>query len=90
LGYRKNTKEDKEFRDAVKNDELPDYYKILGVSREATHEEIKKKFREMAKKTHPDKTKEDSEEAMVELNRAYEILSDEESKERYDKYLKID
>jgi len=44
----------------------------------------------MAKKTHPDKTKEDSEEAMVELNRAYEILSDEESKERYDKYLKID
>ena len=90
FGYRKNTKEDKEFRDAVKNDELPDYYKILGVSREATHEEIKKKFREMAKKTHPDKTKEDSEEAMVELNRAYEILSDEESKERYDKYLKID
>ena len=90
LGYRKNTNEDKEFRDAVKNDELPDYYKILGVSREATHEEIKKKFREMAKKTHPDKTKEDSEEAMVELNRAYEILSDEESKERYDKYLKID
>ncbi|MCJ8307076.1 MAG: J domain-containing protein [Nitrosopumilus sp.] len=90
LGYRKNTKEDKAFRDAVKNDELPDYYKILGVSREATHEEIKKKFREMAKKTHPDKTKEDSEEAMVKLNRAYEILSDEESKERYDKYLKID
>ena len=90
LGYRKNTREDKEFRDAVKNDELPDYYKILGVSKEATQEEIKKKFREMAKKTHPDKTKEDSDEAMAELNKAYEILSDEESKERYDKYLKID
>ncbi len=90
LGHRKNTKEDKEFRDAVKNDELPDYYEILGVSKEATQEEIKKKFREMAKKTHPDKTKEDSEEAMVELNKAYEILSDEERRERYDKYLKID
>ena len=90
VGHRKNTKEDKEFRDAVKNDELPDYYEILGVSKEATQEEIKKKFREMAKKTHPDKTKEDSEEAMVELNKAYEILSDEERRERYDKYLKID
>ncbi|MEO2265468.1 MAG: DnaJ domain-containing protein [Nitrosopumilus sp.] len=89
LGYRKNTKEDKEFRDAVKNNEIPDYYEILGVSKEATQEEIKKKFREMVKKTHPDKTKEDSEEAMVELNKAYEMLSDEERKERYDKYLKI-
>jgi len=88
--YRKNTKEDKEFRDAVKNDELPDYYEILGVSKEATQEEIKKKFREMAKKTHPDKTKEDSEEAMVELNKAYEVLSDKERRERYDKYLKTD
>ena len=44
----------------------------------------------MAKKTHPDKTTEDSEEAMVELNKAYDILSDEERRERYDKYLKID
>jgi molecular chaperone DnaJ len=90
VGYRKNTKEDKEFRDAVKNDELPDYYEILGVSKEATQEEIKKKFREMAKKTHPDKTKEDSEEEMVELNKAYEILSDEERREKYDRYLKVD
>jgi DnaJ-class molecular chaperone len=44
----------------------------------------------MAKKTHPDKTEENSEEAMVKLNMAYEILSDKERKERYDKYLKID
>ena len=90
LGSRKNTKEDREFRDAVKNNELPNYYKVLGVSKDATSEEIKNKFRELVKKTHPDKTKEDSEEAMVELNKAYEILSDEERKERYDKYLKID
>ena len=90
LGARKNTKEDREFRDAAKNDELPNYYEVLGISKDATQEEIKKKFRDLAKKTHPDRTKEDSEEAMVELNKAYEILSDKERKERYDKYIKID
>ena len=90
MGYRKNIEEDKKFRDAVKNDELPDYYEILGVSKEATQEEIKKKFRELAKKTHPDKTKEDSEEEMVELNKAYEVLSDEGSRKKYDRYLKVD
>jgi len=90
LGKRKNTKEDKEFRDAARNDELPNYYETLGVTRDATQEEIKNKFRELAKKTHPDKTKEDSEEEMVELNKAYEILSDVENREKYDKYLKVD
>jgi len=90
LGKRKNTKEDKEFRDAARNDELPNYYETLGVTRDATQEEIKNKFRELAKKTHPDKTKEDSEEEMVELNKAYEVLSDVENREKYDKYLKVD
>jgi len=90
LGKRKNTKEDKEFRNAARNDELPNYYEALGVPRDATQEEIKKKFRELAKKTHPDKTKEDSEEEMVELNKAYEVLSDEELREKYDRYLKVD
>ena len=50
LGTRKNTKEDKEFRDAVTKNELPDYYKILGVARDATPEKIKKEFRELVKK----------------------------------------
>ncbi len=90
IGKRKNTKEDREFRDAAINNELPNYYKILGISKDATQGEIKKKFRELAKKTHPDKTKKDSEEEMVELNKAYEILSDEKSREKYDKYLKVD
>jgi len=90
LGKSKYTKEDKEFSDAVRNDELPNYYEILGIPRDATQGEIKKKFRELAKKTHPDKTNEDSEEEMVELNKAYEVLSDEESREKYDKYLKVD
>ena len=88
LGKRKNTKEDKEFREAALNDELPDYYEILNVSKDATPEEIKKKFRELAKKTHPDKTKKDSEEEMSEINKAYEILSDKEQKEKYDRYFK--
>jgi len=90
VGKRRNTKEDREFRDAAINDELPNYYEILGIPRDATQGEIKKKFRELAKKTHPDKTKEDSEEEMVELNKAYEVLSDEQSRKKYDRYLKVD
>jgi molecular chaperone DnaJ len=89
LGQRRNTKDDKEFREASNNDELPNYYEVIGVSKDATPDEIKKKFREMAKKTHPDKTKEDSEDEMAELNKAYEVLSDKERKEKYDRYLKV-
>jgi molecular chaperone DnaJ len=89
LGQRKNTKEDKEFREAANNDELPNYYEVIGVSKDATPDEIKKKFRELAMKTHPDKTKEDSENEMAELNKAYEILSDKERREKYDRYLKV-
>jgi molecular chaperone DnaJ len=90
LGHRSNTKEDKEFRDALNNDELPNYYEIIGVAKDSTPEEIKKKFRELAKKTHPDKTKENSEEEMAELNKAYEILSDKELREKYDRYFRVD
>ncbi len=90
LGQRRNTKEEKEFRDAANSNELPNYYEVIGVSRDATADEIKKKFRELAMKTHPDKTKEDSENEMAELNKAYEVLSDKEQKEKYDRYLKLD
>ena len=64
------------------------FYDILGVKKDATAEQIKKSFRELAKKTHPDKTKEDSEQEMIKINKAYEVLSDEESKEKYDRYFK--
>jgi curved DNA-binding protein CbpA len=74
----------------VTNDNLPNYYDVLGVETNATAEEIKKNFRELAKKTHPDKTKDDSEEEMIKINKAYEILSDDVSKERYDRYLNKD
>jgi molecular chaperone DnaJ len=90
LGKRRNTKEDKEFREAAINNELPNYYEILGIPRNATQGEIKKKFREIAKKIHPDKTKEDSDEEMAELNKAYEVLSDKGSRKKYDRYLKTD
>ena len=90
IGTRKNTKEDAEFRNAARNNELPNYYEDLGVLKDATQEKIKNKFRELATKTNPDKTKEDSDEEMVELNKAYEVLSDEENRKKYDRYLKID
>ena len=88
IGKRGNTKQEKEFRDELANENLPDYYEILGVKKDATAEQIKKSFRELAKKTHPDKTKDDSEEEMIKINKAYEILSDEKSKEKYDRYFK--
>ena len=88
IGKRGNTKQEREFRDQIENNDLSNYYKILGVKRNASPEEIKKNFRELAKKTHPDKTKENSEQEMIKINKAYEILSDVESKEKYDKYMK--
>ncbi|WP_299292259.1 DnaJ domain-containing protein [Nitrosopumilus sp.] len=90
IGQRTSTKDDKKFREASINDELPNYYEMLGVDIDASPDEIKSRFRELAKKTHPDKTKEDSEKEMAELNKAYEVLSDEESKKRYDRYFKKD
>ena len=88
IGKRGNTKQEREFRDQVENNDLPNYYEILGVKIDASSEEIKKNFRELAKKTHPDKTKEDTEQEMIKINKAYEVLSDVESKEKYDKYMK--
>jgi molecular chaperone DnaJ len=90
IGKRGNSKQEREFRDNITNDNLPNYYEILGVKIDAKPEEIKKNFRELAKKTHPDKTKKDSEQEMIKINKAYEILSDKESREKYDRYRKID
>ncbi|MGI0056009.1 MAG: DnaJ domain-containing protein [Nitrosarchaeum sp.] len=91
LGTRKNSKEDKEFRITSQNSSLPDYYKILEIPQNATHEEIKKQYRQLAKKIHPDKNKEEkSEEIMVQINKAYEILSNKELRKKYDMYLNKD
>jgi molecular chaperone DnaJ len=65
-----------------------DYYEVLGVSREATKEEIKKAYRKQALKYHPDKNPGDkkSEENFKEAAEAYEVLSNDEKKSRYDRY----
>ncbi len=65
-----------------------DYYEVLGVSKEATKEEIKKAYRQQALKYHPDKNPGDkkSEEKFKEAAEAYEILSNDEKKARYDRY----
>ncbi|KAI3388096.1 hypothetical protein SNEBB_000548 [Seison nebaliae] len=64
---------------------VEDYYKLLGVKRDATKNEIKKAFRKKALHYHPDKNKEkDAEEKFREIAEAYEILSNEEKRRIYD------
>jgi len=65
---------------------MSDYYQILGVSKDASPEEIKKAYRKLALKYHPDKAGDDksSEEMFKKVNEAYETLSDAGKKEKYD------
>ena len=64
-----------------------DYYEILGVPRNASQEEIKKAFRRLARKYHPDINKDpEAQEKFKEINEAYQILSDPEKRKLYDMY----
>ena len=63
-----------------------DYYTVLGVSRDASDAEIKRAFRELARKHHPDVSPDNNGEAFREINEAYAALSDPESRARYDRW----
>ncbi|MDH3004234.1 MAG: J domain-containing protein [Candidatus Shikimatogenerans sp. JK-2022] len=68
---------------------MKDYYNILGVSRDATIEDIKKAYRKLAIKYHPDKNpnnKKEAEEKFKEAAEAYSVLSDNNKRKQYDKY----
>jgi len=66
--------------------EYKDYYKILGVARNATPEQIKAAYRKLARKYHPDVSKEPQAEARFkEVNEAYEVLKDPEKRKAYDR-----
>lgn len=66
-----------------------DYYEILDISKDATDADIKKAYRKLAKKYHPDLNqgnKEEAEQKFKEVNEAYEVLSDPEKRSRYDRF----
>src|SRR5258705_50342 len=65
--------------------EFKDYYKVMGVARDATEAQIKKAYRKLARKYHPDVSKEaDAEARFKEVAEAYEALSDAEKRAAYD------
>src|SRR2546421_11007595 len=64
----------------------PDYYKTLGVDKKATADEIKKAYRKLARKYHPDRNPDDkqSEARFKEVSQAYDVLGDPEKRKQYD------
>ena len=67
--------------------EKRDYYEVLGIAKGASEDEIKRAYRKLAKKYHPDVNKEpDAEEKFKEINEAYEVLSDPQKRQTYDQF----
>ena len=71
----------------IKSEEQDDYYAILGVKKDATEAEIRKAYRKLALKWHPDKNpdnKKEAEEKFKKINEAYSVLSDKNKRNQYD------
>ena len=71
----------------IKTEEKEDYYAILGIKKDATEAEIKKAYRKLALKWHPDKNpnnREEAEEKFKKINEAYSVLSDKNKRNQYD------
>ena len=69
--------------------EKKDYYEVLGVGKTATDDELKKAYRRLAKKYHPDANPDNKEEAEAkfkEVNEAYEVLSNPQKRKMYDQF----
>ena len=74
--------------DSKKSDDENDFYKILGIKKDATDAEIKKAYRKLALKWHPDKNpnnREEAEEKFKKINEAYSVLSDKNKRRQYDR-----
>ena len=89
FGSHKSNTEAKEFREMYNDNSLPNYYLILGLTNDSSQSEIKNQYRKLAKQYHPDRNKNSSEEKMAQINKAYEILSDQKLKTEYDKFCKL-
>ena len=89
FGSRKSTINSDELREMYNKKSLPDYYSILGLAYDSSDMDIKNQYRKLAKQYHPDRNNESTQEKMSEINRAYEVLSDEKLRVEYDKFYKL-
>ena len=78
---------DEEFRKSLLANNLPNYYEVLQIQKNTSQSEIKNQYRHLAKKWHPDREKSpDAERKMMQINMAYEVLSNPKRRKMYDQY----
>ena len=76
-----------EFRKSLQSQNIPDYYTILDIEKNANQNEIKTQFRKLAKQWHPDRKQGDeAEKKMAQINTAYEVLSNPKRRKMYDQH----